>query len=70
MEGRLTAVQPGVTIESGGKQDIDSWRVSVGYEYFVADGLGLNLNLGYDFYDTEDSGNIVFAENRPGAQLL
>tara|TARA_R110000823_G_scaffold132777_5_gene261256 strand:- start:59668 stop:60045 length:378 start_codon:yes stop_codon:yes gene_type:complete len=62
MEGRFTANQPGGTIESSGKQDITSWRVSVGYEYFVADGFGLNLNLGYDFYDTEDSGKIVHRE--------
>tara|TARA_R110002049_G_scaffold309027_1_gene516019 strand:+ start:3241 stop:4224 length:984 start_codon:yes stop_codon:yes gene_type:complete len=62
MEGRFTASQPDGTLESSGKQDIDSWRVSIGYEYFVADGFGLNLNLGYDFYDTEDSGKIVFAE--------
>ncbi|MEQ9462805.1 MAG: outer membrane beta-barrel protein [Haliea sp.] len=62
IEGRFTASQPGGTLESSGKQDIDSWRVSIGYEYFVADGFGLNLNLGYDFYDTEDSGKIVFAE--------
>tara|TARA_B100001540_G_scaffold317131_1_gene349130 strand:- start:135 stop:1130 length:996 start_codon:yes stop_codon:yes gene_type:complete len=62
-EGQFYASQPGINILSSGEQEAEALRLSVAYEYFLTDGIGLSASLGWERYETEDSGNIVRLDN-------
>jgi len=63
LEGKFRATGDEFTAISSGQQEIESLQLSVGYEYFIAESVGLSASLGWERYDTKDSGKIVRVED-------
>ena len=66
-KGNFIASGPGITLNSSGKQELDEFYARITMRYHVADSLGINIGLGYSWYEFKDSGSLVRVED--GAQL-